>query len=87
MLFEHQDTTGMYGYVGTVRGNRVILRTRPARGCECDVDTDHARWVTPDSFEFALSGVDDRGGWLYVSGSVTHHRTHYQRIDHDPNWH
>ena len=76
--------------------NQVVVREWPhgsvvVRGplepdCECDVDSHHAHWVTPDSFEVATSIDEQRHLWLRVAGNVRTRRVRTDTLRTDPRW-
>ena len=69
----------------------VVVRGPRAAGCECDVDLNHARWVSADSFEVAVvnraASADHAPAWLITVGRVSppHQRT--VGVASEPTWH
>ncbi|HEY7393277.1 MAG TPA: hypothetical protein VH559_00435 [Gemmatimonadaceae bacterium] len=69
----------------------VVVRGPRAEGCECDVDHNHARWVSSDSFEVAVvnSAASDANAppWLVTVGRVNPPRQRTVGLPNEPRWH
>lgn len=92
--------TGLFvAYVGGSGGPRAMIRRldgtlvlqgTPQGGCDCDVDLNHARWVTADSFEIAVANVatvNTKAPWILAAGSVRHLRLRESGLANEPKWH
>ena len=69
----------------------VVMRGPHAAGCDCDVDLSHARWVSKDSFEIAVTNRaaagDSASEWLLTAGRVNPVRQHTSGLRDEPTWH
>jgi hypothetical protein len=86
-----EDTTlsaqGAYAVVREIGTGRLVFSSTTRGGCDCDVDMNHARWLAPDSFEIAISLIDEPGGWEIVAGRASLRRFHVDRVPKEPVWH
>jgi hypothetical protein len=73
--------------VRTIPEGRVLLQGPTTSGCDCDVDLNHARWVTADSFEIAVVDKVSDGGWQLVAGNVPNQRVQVSALGAEPTWH
>jgi len=64
-----------------------VLSGPPAAGCECDVDRNHARWVTPDSFEIWVDGATEAGSGMLVRGNAGRRTIHVDTLASPPLFH
>src|SRR5262245_51450311 len=78
---------GTFAAVRDLRTGRLVARGRVGGGCECDVDQNHARWISADSFEIAVSFARATGNWEIVSGRASKGRIHSQTVALEPEWH
>jgi hypothetical protein len=87
LLYVAMDTLGREAPVVRRWPGGSIVWHGPLRdGCECDVDTHHAHWVTVDSFEVATSIA--RGQYERVSVSMKVQRAHIDTVTRDLDaWH
>jgi hypothetical protein len=85
------DSVGLpYGMVRELSSRTEVARGPSAAGCECDVDMNHARWVTPDSFEIAVVNTgSSKGGprYLLMAGNARLRRLHTTGLPDEPGWH
>ena len=68
----------------------LVVRGRVLGGCDCDVDENHARWVSPDSFEIAIANrtSSDHGApYVLAAGSVRGIRLREVGLPEEPKWH
>jgi hypothetical protein len=68
----------------------ILLRGSVQAGCDCDVDLNHARWVTADSFEIAVvNRANERDGppWILAAGNVRSRRLSESPLSNEPTWH
>jgi hypothetical protein len=83
------DDNGPVAVVRALKG-LIVLRGSVQGGCDCDVDLNHARWVTADSFEIAVvNRANLTGGplWVLAAGSVRGHRLRELGLSSEPTWH
>ena len=80
---------GNFGTFGVVRDlitGEVVARGPAGGGCDCDVDSNYARWIAPDSFEIAVSHAVTGAGWQLVSGRASRRRVHVDTLAREPEW-
>jgi hypothetical protein len=68
----------------------IVLRGSVQGGCDCDVDLNHARWVTSDSFEIAVVNRASLSGgapWVLAAGNVRGHHLSERGLSNEPTWH
>lgn len=76
--------------VARTLAGEVIVRGRVQGGCDCDVDMNHARWVSADSFEIAIvNRANENHGAPYIlaAGSVRGRRLREVGIADARTWH
>jgi hypothetical protein len=78
--------TGTFATVRDLLTGEVALRGPAGGGCDCEVDTNYARWIAPDSFEIAVSHAITGAGWQRVSGRVSERRVHVDTLRKEPEW-
>jgi hypothetical protein len=78
------SAVGTFAAVRDLRTGKMVARGNGGGGCECDVDMNHARWITADSFEIAVARGD---GWQIVSGRAGTRRVHTDIVAVEPEWH
>ena len=76
-----------FARVRELASGRRVATSVPALGCDCDIDRNHARWVSADSFEIAVDGAGEDGGYLLFSGSTTTRKTQSTVTRTPPRWH
>jgi hypothetical protein len=81
------DSDSDRGAVRELATGRLVLRSPPAQDCYCDVDWHDARWLTADSFEIAVKGIQGRPDWLLFAGNATARRSHVDTLTQEPAWH
>jgi hypothetical protein len=67
----------------------VRARGPDAAGCDCDVDMNHARWVTADGFEIAIANFADMAGgpqYLLTAGRASSRRVTTVGLAKEPEW-
>jgi hypothetical protein len=75
--------------VRTLTGELIVVG-RVQGGCDCDVDMNHARWVSPDSFEIAVvnsANTIPGAPFILAAGSVIGRRLHETVLSKEPAWH
>jgi hypothetical protein len=77
---------GTFAVVRDLLTGTVVARGPPGGGCDCDVDTNYARWIPPDSFEIAVSHASTAAGWQRVSGRASARRVHVDTLSREPEW-
>ena len=77
---------GTFAVVRDLLTGEVVARGPAGGGCECDVDTNYARWIPPDSFEIAVSHANTGAGWQRVSGRASTRRVHVDTLTKEPEW-
>jgi hypothetical protein len=91
LAYVAEDTTpsipATYGLVRELATGAIIIKGPGGGGCDCDVDTNHARWFAPDSFEIAVSHENTDNVWLLLSGVASARRLHVDTLSEEPNWH
>ena len=78
--------TGTFAVVRDVLTGEIVARGPPGGGCDCEVDSNYARWVLPDSFEIAVSHASTGGRWQRVSGRTSSKRVHVDTLPQEPAW-
>lgn len=78
--------SGTFAAVRDLLTGEVTVRGPAGGGCECDVDSNYARWIPPDSFEIAVSHASTGAGWQRVSGRVSMLRLHIDTLHREPEW-
>ena len=78
--------TGTFAIVRDLNTDRIVARGPSGGGCDCDVDSNYARWLPPDSFEIAVSHAATRSGWQLVSGRASTGRVHVDTLRREPAW-
>ncbi|GAC1657471.1 MAG: hypothetical protein NVS4B3_24060 [Gemmatimonadaceae bacterium] len=78
------DTRGLRATVRTLPDLQLVLQGPVMAGCDCDVDMNHARWVSRDSFEVA---IPDTHGWGVFAGSAAAPRGTLHIEPTEPAWH
>ena len=71
-------------------GGELIVQGRVQSGCDCDVDLNHARWVSPDSFEIAIvnrANADHGAPYVLAAGSARGRRLREVGLPDEPKWH
>lgn len=77
---------GTFAIVRDLLSGDVVARGPPGGGCDCDVDSNYARWFPPDSFEIVVSHAATGGGWQRVSGRSSTRRIHVDTLAKEPEW-
>jgi len=77
---------GTFAIVRELLSGEVLARGPPGGGCDCDVDSNYARWIPPDSFEIAVSHAATGAGWQRVSGRASARRVHIDTLAREPEW-
>ena len=78
--------TGTFAVVRDVLSGEVVARGPAGGGCDCDVDSNYARWIPPDSFEIAVSHSSTGAGWQRVSGRSSSRHVHVDTLRQEPRW-
>lgn len=78
--------TGTFALVRDVLTGEIVVRGPAGGGCDCDVDSNYARWIPPDSFEIVVSHSSTGGGWQRVSGRTSSKRVHVDTLPQEPAW-
>ena len=78
---------GTYGMVRDLTTREVVIKGPGGGGCDCDEDLNHARWLSPDSFEIAVAHTRGNSGWERISGSAAARRIHVDTLRDEPDWH
>jgi hypothetical protein len=78
--------TGTFAVVRDLLAGEVARRGPAGGGCDCDVDSNYARWIAPDSFEIAVSHASTGAGWQLVSGRMSARRVHVDTLHKEPEW-
>lgn len=89
LAYVADSSSGPYAAIRMLDGP-LLLRGHVQGGCDCDVDMNHARWVTPDSFEVAVvnSANPTKGApWTLFAGSVRGRRSRESGLSREPTWH
>jgi hypothetical protein len=76
---------GTFAVVRDVLTGEIVARGPAGGGCDCDVDSNYARWIAPDSFEIAVSHANTGAGWQRVSGRP-HRLVHVDTLRQEPDW-
>lgn len=80
--------SGNLPIVRDFRTGTVLAHGPGGGGCECDIDRNHARWVSADSFEIAVAHhLGAEGDWLLFAGRASLRRVHTSRLNAAPRWH
>lgn len=91
LAYVAEDTTpsnpATYGLVRELATGAIIIKGPGGGGCDCDVDTNYARWFAPDSFEIAVSHENTDNVWLLLSGVASARRLHVDTLSEEPDWH
>jgi hypothetical protein len=86
-----EDTTpanpGTYGIVRDLASREVVIKGPGNGGCDCDEDFNHARWLSPDSFEIAVAHTNSNSGWQRISGKASARSIHVDTLRDEPDWH
>ena len=77
---------GTFAVVRDLVTGEIVARGPSGGGCDCDVDTNYARWIPPDSFEIAVSHASTGAGWQRVSGRASTRRVHVDTLAREPDW-
>lgn len=77
---------GTFAAVRDLVTDQIVARGPSGGGCDCDVDSNYARWIPPDSFEIAVSHAVTGAGWQRVSGRVSTRRVHVDTLAREPEW-
>jgi len=77
---------GTFAIVRDLLSGEVIARGPSGGGCDCDVDSNYARWIPPDSFEIVVSHAATNAGWQRVSGRSSSRRIHVDTLAREPEW-
>ncbi len=78
---------GTYGMVRDLTTREVVIKGPGGGGCDCDEDLNHARWLSPDSFEIAVAHTRGNPGWERISGNAAARRIHVDTLRDEPDWH
>jgi hypothetical protein len=78
---------GTYGMVRDLTTREVLIKGPGGGGCDCDEDLNHARWLSPDSFEIAVAHTRGNAGWERISGNAAARRIHMDTLRDEPDWH
>jgi hypothetical protein len=78
---------GTYGLVRDLTTREVLIKGPGGGGCDCDEDLNHARWLSPDSFEIAVAHTRGNSGWERISGNAAARRIHVDTLRDEPDWH
>jgi len=76
---------GTFAMVRDALTGEIVARGPAGGGCDCDVDSNYARWIAPDSFEIAVSHASTGAGWQRVAGRP-HRRVHVDTLKSEPVW-
>jgi hypothetical protein len=87
LAYVGQDDRGTVAVVRELRTGLEVARGGEGGGCNCDVDTNHARWFAPDSFEIAVAHTATDRGWRIVAGRASTRRVHVTTLSKEPKWH
>jgi hypothetical protein len=91
LAYVGEDTTpanpGTYAIVRDLRTGAIVVKGPGGGGCDCDEDSNHARWFAPDSFEIAVAHRNTGGGWQRLSGKASASRLHVDTLSDEPDWH
>lgn len=77
---------GTFAVVRDLLSGEVVARGPAGGGCDCDVDSNYARWIAPDSFEVVVSHAASGAGWQRVSGRTSTRRIHVDTLSKEPEW-
>ncbi|MDQ3674645.1 MAG: hypothetical protein M3365_09755 [Gemmatimonadota bacterium] len=77
---------GTFAIVRDLLSGEVVARGPSGGGCDCDVDSNYARWIPPDSFEIAVSHASTGAGWQRVSGRTSTRKVHVDTLAREPEW-
>lgn len=77
---------GTFAVVRDLLTGEVEMRGPSGGGCDCDDDSNYARWIPPDSFEIAVSHANTGAGWQLVSGRPSVRRLHIDTLRKEPEW-
>jgi hypothetical protein len=80
------ENLGTFAIVRDVLSGDVVVRGPAGGGCDCDIDSNYARWFPPDSFEIVVSHSATRGGWQRVSGRASTRRIRVDTLTREPQW-
>lgn len=78
--------SGTYALVRELATGAIVVRGPGGGGCDCDVDSNRARWIEPDSFEIAVTHSSTNAGWQLVSGRASARRMHVDTLSREPDW-
>jgi len=81
-----EDSQDTFAVVRELESGRIVARGPAGAGCDCETDSNHARWIAPDSFEIAVEQVDPRREWQRISGRVGG-RIRVDTLRIEPQWH
>ncbi len=77
---------GTFAVVRDLLSGEVVARGPSGGGCDCDIDSNYARWIAPDSFEIVVSHAATGAGWQRVSGRSSARRVHVDTLTREPEW-
>jgi hypothetical protein len=77
---------GTFAIVRDLASGEIIARGPSGGGCDCDTDSNYARWIPPDSFEIVVSHAATNAGWQRVSGRASTRRIHVDTLAREPDW-
>jgi hypothetical protein len=77
---------GTFAAVRDLLTGEIVARGPSGGGCDCDVDSNYARWIPPDSFEIVVSHAATNAGWQRVSGRSSSRRIHVDTLAREPEW-
>src|SRR5687768_1910590 len=77
---------GTFAVARDPRSGEIVARGPPGGGCDCDIDSNYARWIAPDSFEIVVSHAATGAGWQRVSGRASTRRVHVDTLSREPEW-
>jgi hypothetical protein len=77
---------GTFAVVRDALSGEIVARGPAGGGCDCDVDSNYARWIAPDSFEIVVSHAATNAGWQRVSGRASTRRIHVDTLAREPEW-
>ena len=77
---------GTFAVVRDLLGGEIVARGPSGGGCDCEVDSNYARWIPPDSFEIVVSHAATKAGWQRVSGRTSSRRLHIDTLAAEPEW-
>jgi len=77
---------GTFAVVRDLLSGEIVARGPAGGGCDCEVDSNYARWIPPDSFEIVVSHAATNAGWQRVSGRASTRRIHVDTLAREPEW-